>query len=152
LYQSNEKKDIKQEHKAEHKQNTSRTLNKNVKNEKKNNLFVETSNEFQLSKYLFELIRKNNPKAKEPNFQTWSKQFDLMIRVDKREVQEIKDLINWSQNDSFWYKNILSPQKLRKQYDQLIVKMSDDKTVGKFKSDTSKGVKENEDGTFTRLN
>jgi len=105
------------------------TTNKNVKNEKKNNLFVETSNEFQLSKYLFELIRKNNPKAKEPNFQTWSKQFDLMIRVDKREVQEIKNLINWSQNDSFWYKNILSPQKLRKQYDQLIVKMYDDKTV-----------------------
>lgn len=128
------------------------TTNKNVKNEKKNNLFVETSNEFQLSKYLFELIRKNNPKAKEPNFQTWSKQFDLMIRVDKRDVQEIKDLINWSQNDSFWYKNILSPQKLRKQYDQLIVKTSDDKTVGNFKSDTHKGIKENEDGTFTRLN
>lgn len=152
LYQSDIKNDIKKDHKVDHKQTTKRPLNKNVKNEKKNNLFVETSNEFQLSKYLFELIRKNNPKAKEPNFQTWSKQFDLMIRVDKREVQEIKDLINWSQNDSFWYKNILSPQKLRKQYDQLIVKMSDDKTVGNFKSDTHKGIKENKDGTFTRLN
>ncbi len=124
-YQSNEMN----QHTNQQAPNKHLTTNKNVKNEKKNNLFVETSNEFQLSKYLFEFIRKNNPKAKEPNFQTWSKEFDLMIRRDKREVQEIKDLINWSQNDSFWYKNILSPQKLRKQYDQLIVKMYDDKTV-----------------------
>ncbi|MBU5308521.1 hypothetical protein KQI18_12110 [Clostridioides mangenotii] len=129
LYQSEEKNDNKIDNKEDVKKTISRQQNKNVKNEKKNNLFVETSNEFRLSKYLFDLIRKNNPKAKEPNFQTWSKQFDLMIRVDKREVQEIKNLIKWSQNDSFWYKNILSPQKLRKQYDQLIVKMYDDKTV-----------------------
>lgn len=138
LYQSNEKIDPKADPKQDLEQTPSRPLNKNVKNEKKNNLFVETSKEFQLSKYLFELIRKNNPKAKEPNFQTWSKQFDLMIRVDKREVHEIKDLINWSQNDSFWYKNILSPQKLRKQYDQLMVKMYDDKTIVDFKSDITK--------------
>lgn len=129
LYQSNEKADTKKEHKVEHNQNTIGTLNKNVKNEKNNNLFVKTSIEFQLSEYLFELIRNNNPKAKEPNFQTWSKDFDLMIRRDKREVQEIRDVIKWCQRDSFWYKNILSPQKLRKQYDQLMVKMYDDKTV-----------------------
>ena len=125
IYQSNE---INQ-HTNQQASNKQLTTNKNVKNEKNNNLFVKTSIEFQLSKYLFKLIRKNNPKAKEPNFQTWSKDFDLIIRRDKREVQEIRDVITWCQRDSFWYKNILSPQKLRKQYDQLIVKMYDDKTV-----------------------
>ena len=47
-----------------------------------------------------------------------------MIRIDGREIENIKKVIDWCQNDSFWYTNILSASKLRKQYDQLYMKMN----------------------------
>lgn len=51
-----------------------------------------------------------------------------MIRErDKRTDQQIKYLINWSQQDSFWKTNILSPASLRKQFDRLVTKIKSDK-------------------------
>ena len=35
-------------------------------------------------------------------------------------------MILWTQSHHFWYKNILSADKLRKQYDRLILEMKDD--------------------------
>lgn len=97
--------------------------NKNVKNVKNKYIYVETSNEYRLSKYLFELIRKNNPTHKEPNLQSWAKHIDYMIRIDKRKVEDIELVITWCQSDEFWYKNILSTKKLREKYDQLFMQM-----------------------------
>lgn len=98
------------------------TTNKNVRM-KEDNIYVETSNEYRLAKYLFELIRKNNPTYKEPNLQTWAKHIDYMIRIDKRKVEDIELVIEWCQSDKFWYKNILSTKKLREKYDQLFIQM-----------------------------
>jgi len=86
--------------------------------------FVESSDELRLSKLLSSLILKNNPKAKKPNFQTWAKHVDLLIRVDNRTVNEIEEVIRWCQQDDFWRSNILSTKKLREKFDQLWVKMS----------------------------
>lgn len=83
--------------------------------------FDEDSIELKLSKHLFKKISKNNPNAKEPNFQLWARNIDLMIRIDKRKPDDIKKVIEWCQQDSFWHKNILSTEKLRKQYDQLVM-------------------------------
>lgn len=77
-----------------------------------------------LSKKLFEYMKINNPKVKEPNFLSWSKSIDLMIRVDKRTPAEIEKMIQWCQKDSFWRLNILSTDKLRQKYDQLYLKMT----------------------------
>lgn len=99
------------------------TTNKNNKNNKNKKLYVETSNEYRLAKYLFELIRKNNPEFKEPNIQTWALHIDRMIRIDKREISDIKRIMEWCQNHDFWYSKILSTYKLRKQYDQLTMQM-----------------------------
>lgn len=99
------------------------TTNNNVKNDKNKNIYVETSNEYRLAKYLFELIRKNNPTHKEPNLQDWAKHIDYMIRIDKRKVEGIEAMIRWCQQDDFWYKNILSTKKLRERYDQLYLQM-----------------------------
>lgn len=96
----------------------------NIKRKNKN-IYTSDSIEYRLAKYLYNYILKNNSKAKEPNFQTWSKTFDLMIRRDKREVEEIKELISFSQKHRFWYKNILSADSLRKQYDRLMLEMKD---------------------------
>jgi len=47
-----------------------------------------------------------------------------MISIDKRTPENIESVIRWCQADSFWKTNILSPEKLRKQYDQLYMKMN----------------------------
>ena len=96
-------------------------LNNNENNE--NNVFSENSDEFRLALYLFNHIRKRNPKHKKPDIQKWALHIDYMIRLDLRSVDEIKKVISWCQKDSFWQNNILSTSKLRNQYDQLILKM-----------------------------
>ncbi|MGI8216715.1 phage replisome organizer N-terminal domain-containing protein [Bacillus cereus] len=79
------------------------------------------------AKYLFELIKGNNPKQKEPNFDSWANEFRLMRERDNREPQEIKDVIDWCQADPFWQGNILSPKKLREKFDQLTIQMKSKK-------------------------
>lgn len=102
---------------------------KNVKNEKKGisssrtNKFADDSLELILACELYNLILGNNPSTKKPNIQTWAKSFDLMIRGDNRNVDDIRAVMKWCQMDSFWHKNILSPDKLRGKFDQLTVQM-----------------------------
>ncbi|EJS45767.1 hypothetical protein ICG_05867 [Bacillus cereus BAG1X1-3] len=93
------------------------------------------------AKYLFEKIKGNNPKQKEPNFDTWSNDFRLMREKDNRELQEIKDVIDWCQADPFWQGNILSPKKLREKFDQLTIQMN-----------SKKGAKNNAESGGSNIN
>jgi hypothetical protein len=91
--------------------------------------FDTMSNEYKLARYLeFEIIENRKklglkPMA-EPDLQQWAKQIDLMIRVDKLDPHEIKDVIDWCQQDDFWKTNILSTLKLRKHYVKLAFMMA----------------------------
>lgn len=87
------------------------------------NIFSENSVEFSLAKLLYDLIKERHPKFKKPNLQKWASFVDKMIRIDKRAPAEIETVIRWCQGDDFWQNNILSTSKLRKQYDQLFLKM-----------------------------
>jgi hypothetical protein len=80
----------------------------------------------RLARLLREHILENNPKAKiTPAQETnWAREADLMLKRDNRTEQEVRDLIEWSQQDSFWQGNILSMGKLREKFDQLTVKRS----------------------------
>ena len=122
---------VKNKSRTSHEQVTN--INKNdkecIKNEK--NKYMSDSNEYRLADYLYRHMLRNNPKAKEPNYQTWCKQFHLILKVDDRELEEVKKVIEFCQKDEFWYKNILSPGKLREKYDQLILKMNDNKKPSK---------------------
>lgn len=101
-----------------------RATNKNEKEYKRNiKTFLSDSDEIRLANYLLNHIRKNNPESKQPNLQTWAKQFDLMLRIDNRSVDNLKSIIRFCQNDDFWKSNILSPKKLREHYDRLWLKM-----------------------------
>jgi hypothetical protein len=99
---------------------------KNVKNDKKKelNIFVDTSNEVRLSKKLLNLILEKNQNHKKPDIQSWARHVDLMLRVDKRQVEQIETVIDWCQSDFFWQNNILSTKKLREKFDQLFLKMN----------------------------
>ena len=112
-----------------------RYRNNNDKNDNKNK-YTSDSVEYGLANYLFQLILKRNPKHKMPNLQTWSKHIDLTMRIDKRKPHEIKSVIAWSQQNHFWQNNILSTDKLRKQFDKLYMEMEKD---GKFRFQTGDG-------------
>lgn len=75
--------------------------------------------------YLFDKIKQNNPQHKDltaSQEQKWADHIRLMIQRDRRSPQQIKNMIDWSQADSFWKQNILSTAKLRKQYDTMAPK------------------------------
>ncbi len=93
---------------------------------KKETLFDESSVQYRLADLLRQQMIANNPKAKVPDngsMQRWCETVDLMIRRDDRTPEEIERVIKWCQANDFWRTNILGPDKLRKQFDQLWLKM-----------------------------
>ncbi len=70
-------------------------------------------------------ILSNLPKAKVPEptpegLRRWAYDIDLMMRIDCRSPDEIRQLMDWAHRDSFWKANILSPGKLREKWDTLV--------------------------------
>ncbi|PFP32577.1 hypothetical protein COJ93_26420 [Bacillus anthracis] len=101
---------------------------KEKEKEKKPSCHKFSTSDLENAKLLFELMLLNNPSAKEPNLEKWANDFRLMREKDNRTDEQIKYLINWTQKDDFWSTNILSPAKLRKQFDTLIVKIKKEKS------------------------
>ena len=97
----------------------------NDKASEKRKIFEANSDPYLLAKFLEKCIAKNNPKfpQNEPQRQRWAKDFDLMIRRDKIDADDIAKVIDWCQNDNFWRSNILSGKKVREKYQQLVLKM-----------------------------
>jgi predicted phage replisome organizer len=99
-----------------------------LEKEKRNlKTFTSDSEEYRLSKLLFNLMRNNNPTCKEPNIQSWCKDIDLMIRNDNRTCDQIEAVIKFCQSDSFWKSNVLSTSKLREKFDTLTLRMNENK-------------------------
>lgn len=84
--------------------------------------FPPESPEFRLSELLLSKILLHLPGYKKPNMQKWAAQMDSILRIDGRSPPEVKAVIEFAQSDQFWKTNILSVEKLRKQYDQLNAK------------------------------
>ena len=107
-------------HKHKHKQN------KTLRPKRKKRVYDPNSDYFKLADYMVKRIRDNKPDYKEPNLQKWADCFRKIIEIDKRDKHETALLIKWVQQDSFEQTNVLSPDKLRKRYDQLAMKMNKD--------------------------
>lgn len=88
------------------------------KNNKKKEYSFD-SVEYELSSILLNKIIERLPSFKNPDLQKWSRDVDLMIRIDNRQPEEIQRVIEWSQANDFWKKNILSTSGLRKHFDKL---------------------------------
>jgi hypothetical protein len=117
-----------------------RKVNKRKVN--KSSDFADDSTEFILAKHLYSLMKKNDPNAKEPDFQKWAANIDRLMRIDGRDPQIIKRVLDWSQNHSFWKSNILSTTKLREQFPKLLLQMqggtSGSKPTDGIRTNTSK--------------
>jgi len=75
---------------------------------------------------------KNNPKSKIKdtyNEGKWCEIIRLMVEKDNRTIEEIKEMIIFSQKHYFWHKNILSMDKLRKQFDRLTLEIKSKKNT-----------------------
>src|ERR1017187_9965755 len=69
-------------------------------------------------------IRRNSPNFRitPGQLRKWAGVADLMLRRDHRSYDEIAGIIRWCQADEFWRTNILSFDKLREKFDQLLLK------------------------------
>ncbi|WP_268914063.1 hypothetical protein [Lentilactobacillus sp. SPB1-3] len=99
-------------------------LNKTKKEKDKKNApqYGADSPYLKLAKYLFEQIKTNDEKRKsltDSQEQKWANTIRLMAERDEHKPNQIRNMIDWSQQDEFWHKVILSPTKLRKHYDQM---------------------------------
>ncbi len=95
---------------------------KKVKENSRNRIYNNTSPYYKLAKYFYGQIKNNNPNHKEPNYQKWSNDIRLLIEKDGRSIEDVKYLMHWVQQDNFEMVNVLSPDKLRKRFDQLTMK------------------------------
>lgn len=84
------------------------------------------------ARLLFRLIKRNNSNntATAQHGLKWAEVIRRINEIDKQPYYLIKAVIEWSQNDPFWKKNILSGEKLRKQWSQLTIRMD----INKIKS------------------
>ncbi len=105
--------------------------NKDIKTSRHKQVYDPNSIPYRSANYLFKKIVEINPTVKTPNFQKWSDDMRLLIENDKREPKHVAEVIDWIFNDSFWRTNILSPAKLRKQFDAIDTKMKGAMTSGK---------------------
>ena len=117
---------------------------KNGKNNKKKEIYLPHSVEYELSKLLLTEIRKNDsgfqarePEAEESILQSWSSDFNRLMSIDHRESNEIKKLIAYAQSSPYWRSIVLSARQLHQKYTPLLLQMksqSEDSGDSKVKS------------------
>lgn len=105
-----------------HEQERRKNEKEKEKINKKENAFLSDSIEIGLSNFFLSLILQRKPDFKTPNLQSWAKHIDAMLRIDKRDPDEIRKVMLWISQDSFESTAVLSTEKLRKRFDQLHLK------------------------------
>lgn len=91
----------------------------------------------ELANLLLGKIKENNPEhVLRGNIESWANDIRLMMERDGRSEEHVRNMIDWSQNDSFWQSNILSAAKLREKYDTM-------KAQAKRKGGNSNGTHRN---------
>lgn len=94
---------------------------KNYKNEK--NVKIYSEQIINLSQALLKTIRVTSPKQKDST-KKWLADIDKLVRIDGASESDIQQVLKWIPSDRIWSVNILSGNKLRKHYDQLLAKSS----------------------------
>jgi hypothetical protein len=78
----------------------------------------------RVAEYLLKCIIEHSPDFRKPNIEKWAEEIDRAIRIDKRTPRDLCEVARWATSDTdFWQGNILSAVKLRKQFDQVQIKM-----------------------------
>lgn len=101
------------------------SMNTKTNKSKVKKVFLNEDREYKLANYLSRQISKrlNTPVQKESTLQKWASEFERVVRLDERDIDEVKDVLIFSQQDLFWQTNIMSAKKFRQQYLTLLAKM-----------------------------
>ena len=126
--------------------NTSTSIYYKIKEKKRDNMQDKglMEKEMELALFFVEQIRLNMPKFKEPKILHWVKQIEKIHRIDRYDYAEIRSMIVFAQNHNFWWKNILSPEKLRKQWERLEAEKIKFPPNRKKNTDTDMDIEEKE--------
>ena len=92
---------------------------------------------YTLSTLLYELHHKvdNKYHITFAQHKNWALDINKIHRLDGREYSEIEEIIRWVKTDgNFWFPNIMSGEKLRKQFSRLLIDMKKSRTFQKPKS------------------
>lgn len=95
------------------------------------NTRVFDSQVFDACNQLANLIEENGSRRPEIT-NKWLSDMERIHRIDGRSWEQISAAIAWCQNDDFWRANILSPGKLRKQYETLRLQAMRNQKKSKF--------------------
>ena len=111
--------------------NLDRDIDKDIDKEKKGPKLKFSDVHMDLALLLKKAISERLPKLKVAGskyIENWANTFRIMIENEEATDLEIKKLIYWIFGESdFWYKNILSADKLRKQFGRIWEEMKDAK-------------------------
>lgn len=86
--------------------------------------FSDDTTEYRLASLLRESILTHLPNARAPkqtpsSLAKWSQEMDRLLRIDGRTVEDVEDMIAWSQTHDFWRTVILSAKKFREKWDTM---------------------------------
>lgn len=84
-----------------------------------------------LAEKLWDAVKSMHPKDKKPDINKWAFEIDLMVRTDKRDLKDIRNVIEWLPTDfkpsevkwKGWGNVIRSASNLREHFAQLIEKL-----------------------------
>lgn len=103
---------------------TNSNIDLKVTDTNSNSKYKYSPDHLVVAEHLLARIRENKPDYKEPNLKKWADDIRKMEQYDNRSLERIKEVIDWCQKDNFWCSNILSADKLRKQFDRLEMEMA----------------------------
>lgn len=108
---------------------------------------IETNNpSYILATTLFDLLKHRKPNIRRANLDNWANAIRVMMTEDEREFDKVLKVIRWAQADNFWWKNIMSPESLRRHYDQLEARMEGEASYQLHLSDKDDRATGNEAG------
>ena len=107
-------------------------MNKTIEPDKKTRSKLRFDEaDFDTAGWMLGKIRVLLPNGKDPNLESWANTIRLMREQDNHTAAEIRAVFGWANADSFWQSNVLSPDKLRKQYDRLALQSQTRRNNGK---------------------
>lgn len=80
-----------------------------------------------LAKEFVDSLMSTAPRGSRPPKVTaaWVNTFDRMLRLDKRTPDQIRQIMRLAHHHTFWKKNILSPDSLRRHFERLLREQAD---------------------------
>lgn len=117
--------------------------NQKIEINKNNNIYNSSSdenNENTLTQLLWSFIKDLNPTFTLPDFKKWTRTFKSILYKDKRDFDEVSDIIEWifTNKNTFWSGQITEASDLRKHYQRILAQLNAAKRALNNKVSTSK--------------